>query len=433
MQKRGVSEIVATVLIIVIVVAAVGILWTVVSPMIKNNLNQISCSDIKLTIDLDKELTCSDISKNRTTIMIKRGADNFNITGLKVSLISNGTSFNTQIKAPEPSQILTATISDTKFNSDEVKIIPIINYNGKQKTCDIVITSTVPTCTLDESFKPNEVKLNEDSNSNVPICAKNSDCEVKNCKNATCNSGVCEYTNSPSGNTCTGGFCNGAGACLQCLSNSDCDNSGLCSAKNTCDSAGKCVHSDQFPCDIYSDGFETDGPGWTHYATMPNEDFWSISSNSRSGSRSFSVSQHSGLASDALESSIINLTGVSSAYLELFQNYYFDDCNTPNFIPDGVRFELSQDGGINWLIIDPLIGYPFSLDNGCPVSGWQSSLVFSQNTGGNWQKSTFDLTPFVGGLIKVRAHAEWDCGNCNLDKNSQSVYFVDDVKVVRTA
>jgi flagellin-like protein len=190
MQKRGVSEIVATVLIIVIVVAAVGILWTVVSPMIKNNLNQISCSDIKLTINLDKELTCSDISKNRTIIMVKRGSDNFNITALKVFLIENGTSHNAQIKSPEPSQILTATISDTKFVVDEVKITPIINYNGKQKTCDIVVSSEVPACVIEDSFKPNEVKLLDQQGNgegSVNECDDDNDCQVgKMCRQSVC-------------------------------------------------------------------------------------------------------------------------------------------------------------------------------------------------------------------------------------------------------
>src|SRR5439155_21518950 len=39
--------------------------------------------------------------------------------------------------------------------------------------------------------------------------------------------------------------------------------------------------------------------------------------------------------------------------------------------------------------------------------------------------SSFDLTPFVGGAIRLRFHAGWDCGNCALNEG----WYVDDVVV----
>jgi hypothetical protein len=62
---------------------------------------------------------------------------------------------------------------------------------------------------------------------------------------ATCTGGVCMIVNSPSGTSCTGGVCNGAGACVGCVVAGDCaDDGNQCTAPPTCN-AGVCSTVDQ--------------------------------------------------------------------------------------------------------------------------------------------------------------------------------------------
>jgi len=61
MEKRGISAIVASVLIILITIAGVTILWAAVIPMIKNSIELSNlCFDAKLMIDGSSGYTCYD-------------------------------------------------------------------------------------------------------------------------------------------------------------------------------------------------------------------------------------------------------------------------------------------------------------------------------------------------------------------------------------
>jgi len=91
LNKKSVSALVATVLLILITVAATGIIWSAVMPMItKSTKMSEACLNAKLSIDTISGYTCYDENKRVVNIMIKRGAEKFNLSGVQISLVSSG-------------------------------------------------------------------------------------------------------------------------------------------------------------------------------------------------------------------------------------------------------------------------------------------------------------------------------------------------------
>jgi len=89
-KKRGVSTVVATVLIIVISFAAIAIVIGIIIPMVKESLGQgKSCFDLRDYFKiLDSEYTC--YNSTSTSLMVERSVENMEVKGFAVSIISGG-------------------------------------------------------------------------------------------------------------------------------------------------------------------------------------------------------------------------------------------------------------------------------------------------------------------------------------------------------
>ena len=101
--KRSLSTIVATVLIILITIAAAALIGGVIIPWIKLNLfEKKTCYDITNSeyITIGEDFTCYSLSN--TSIMIKRGSKDIKIDKLTVSLTDrNGESIKYEIAEGE--------------------------------------------------------------------------------------------------------------------------------------------------------------------------------------------------------------------------------------------------------------------------------------------------------------------------------------------
>ena len=73
-NKSGISAIVATVLVILITVAAVTLIWTGVIPLIKDEID-FEDPDLRLTIVTAEGYTVYDAEKEIATVQVERGAD----------------------------------------------------------------------------------------------------------------------------------------------------------------------------------------------------------------------------------------------------------------------------------------------------------------------------------------------------------------------
>ncbi|MEE9270307.1 MAG: choice-of-anchor D domain-containing protein, partial [Candidatus Krumholzibacteria bacterium] len=180
---------------------------------------------------------------------------------------------------------------------------------------------------------------------------------------------------------------------------------------------------------LFFDDMESGVPGWTHYSTHPNGiDQWGVSTaRSHSAVRSWRVTQHSFEGAEALQTPPIDLSLVMDAFLSFQHWYNFDDCsNDPTFEPDGGIVEVSTNGGASWTQIFPVGGYPYTLDDICsnPLR-FLPAYSHDGGAGNAFIPAVFDLTPYVGGVISLRFHAGWDCGNCE----SNEGWYIDDVAV----
>jgi hypothetical protein len=90
-SKKAVSALIATVLITLITVSAVGIIWGAIVPMITQvlQLNQ-ACLNARLTIDMNSGYSCYNESSKQAQIMVKRGPEDFKLYGVQLSVSGKG-------------------------------------------------------------------------------------------------------------------------------------------------------------------------------------------------------------------------------------------------------------------------------------------------------------------------------------------------------
>jgi len=163
-NKRGISAVVATVLIILITVAAVTIIWAAIIPLIQGQLDTTtSCLNAQTEITLESDFTCINRSsthvtgiptdKNFTNVQIKAGASSVSLYGVQVILYSGGDSKSilisngsTKKNMPSPNSAIVYQInlSEAKANGalnleaskmDRIQIAPIVKEENTEQTC----------------------------------------------------------------------------------------------------------------------------------------------------------------------------------------------------------------------------------------------------------------------------------------------------------
>lgn len=149
MNKKGLSEVVTTVLIILLVLAAIVTIWTYVQPTIKNAAKKIGGSDC-LTLDVSAQ-NCKLVkdANNVTTganVTIKRGTDTSNIATIiyLFDTPSGRTPIEDSTNLVEVLGVKTVPVSVTG-NITKVSVsVKIKSDAGDITTCDPI--STPVTC-----------------------------------------------------------------------------------------------------------------------------------------------------------------------------------------------------------------------------------------------------------------------------------------------
>lgn len=87
MNRKAISSLVATVLLVLITIAAVGIIWGAIMPMIKSNLETSQkCNSADLTINTEGGYTYA--SGNDAFIQVSRGpSGSINVVGLQLKVV----------------------------------------------------------------------------------------------------------------------------------------------------------------------------------------------------------------------------------------------------------------------------------------------------------------------------------------------------------
>mgnify|MGYP003966785295 FL=1 len=220
MKKKGVSAIVATVLVVLIAVVGIGLIWGVVLPVIDEGFSAQEY-DIDLVIDDSAGYTYYDADNKVACVQIKRGADEFNLSRIDVFFYFNGTSYGSNFTGsdvPGPNEIRKKCFNLEDYGApNSIEIASVIWDDGKEiigKVSSAVARVKLgsypgtPTdiATLDKPKKQN-------NNGPAPVvcvggCDDGNDCTVDVCTDGSCsNDDVADGTVCTDGGSCLSGTC----------------------------------------------------------------------------------------------------------------------------------------------------------------------------------------------------------------------------------
>jgi len=164
-NKRGISAVVATVLIILITVAAVTIVWTAIIPLINSQLEQgTACLDATQGISLANEgYTCKSTGTSEVWIQVKHGSKELDLRDIQVSFTVDGSSSSVSLRnlrmvmpginGEKVYKISLDKIKETFGDSaltidkiEEVSIAPIVGSGKTETTCGTTSTIELVNC-----------------------------------------------------------------------------------------------------------------------------------------------------------------------------------------------------------------------------------------------------------------------------------------------
>ena len=139
-RKRGVSTIVATVLIILIVVAAIAIIWMVILPLLGVNLGG---SGGELSIITSEGYTVYDPTTGLASVQIKRGDDDSELKNIEVIFSVEGESVKLIIPGNDTLEPNSAKLYKFDLGGDKpdsVRVVPSFKIGTGPVTANVVIT-----------------------------------------------------------------------------------------------------------------------------------------------------------------------------------------------------------------------------------------------------------------------------------------------------
>jgi len=140
-NKKGISAVVATVLIILITVAAVTIIWAAIIPMINDQLAKgTTCLDAMTALSIEKDYTCWDDAGNYVDVQVAYGSQDIDLAGIQI-LVSddlgntNSTKEETLANLPVNNGEKVITVPHSTV-AKTVKIAPMVYVGGQIEMCD---------------------------------------------------------------------------------------------------------------------------------------------------------------------------------------------------------------------------------------------------------------------------------------------------------
>ena len=122
-QKKGVSDVVTAVLLILLVVAAVGILWAVVQSLVSDSTGNVGSSTICLTNTFSIESAVDD-EVTTTTVKIKKTQGSDEITG--INFFVDGASEEATGTVPSLGETETFTLTVTNVIGKDIEIASVL-------------------------------------------------------------------------------------------------------------------------------------------------------------------------------------------------------------------------------------------------------------------------------------------------------------------
>ena len=194
MNKRGLSDVVTTVIIIALALVAVAVVWVVVQNLISSNSSQIQSSENFLKLKMNIESVQNNSGK--LFVLVKRDVGDGNFNAMKFVVIYQNQSSESFVQSASIDQLgLKGFLLNTSGSIDAVSKVEayptLIDSTGKQ------IVSTIYS-----SFEVNGA-INNANIPSQPSCIPN--CSGKTCGSDGCigTCGSCNSTQTCSNSQCT--------------------------------------------------------------------------------------------------------------------------------------------------------------------------------------------------------------------------------------
>lgn len=151
-NKKGVSTLIATVLLMLITVAAVGIISGFVLPMLQEKITEASQSCISAQIKIDTEggYTCYDLLNKQLNVRISRGSDEIELAGLQIIASVGGSSYKYEISDDivDVNGYKVYTLDITAGDVQQAAVAPILKIGKSKKICGITSKASINSCNI---------------------------------------------------------------------------------------------------------------------------------------------------------------------------------------------------------------------------------------------------------------------------------------------
>ena len=143
-NKQGMSAVITTLIIILLVIVALGIIWVVVKNVINSGVKQVDLATKCRPVEINAvKLAAINNSGNYSVTLSRTGAGEA-IAGVKV-VISNGTSYSNVTDfgyALAPLETKTEEIDTNVVNATKIEITPYFKSDlGETQLCQNTITT----------------------------------------------------------------------------------------------------------------------------------------------------------------------------------------------------------------------------------------------------------------------------------------------------
>ena len=148
-RKSGVSDVVATVIIIALVIVAVTVVWLGVMPMIRDRVGSSDvCNKVDVSIENSQGYTCWAQDKNVTLVQVKKGSADVNVSKFKFAISSAGNSVSfTNSTIMSRNSYAVYYLNTTGINSvDKIEVVPFAKSGNNEKACSAVYIENVKSC-----------------------------------------------------------------------------------------------------------------------------------------------------------------------------------------------------------------------------------------------------------------------------------------------
>ncbi len=134
-NKKGMSTIIVTILMIVLVLVAVGVVWTIVQNILTESADDISLGSLKISLNIEKV----KVTDTGIDVQVKRNAGEANLVGINF-IISDGVDTEVFEEETTMGELATKTFSlDYTGFVKSVEIAPVLQSEaGKEKIGNVV-------------------------------------------------------------------------------------------------------------------------------------------------------------------------------------------------------------------------------------------------------------------------------------------------------